>query len=511
MTDYFVAPSPVGNDTTGNGLGQDASHATNRPWATIEKALNTGSVIDESTGPHNLVCAPGVYWDQQVVPLAAVSSVARPLTVIGDWRNSYGFKTSGGILLPPGLVRWANRLSSEVDENPASTAAVLDLNANKPNAIVFRDIEFSAGGLVVILGLPGPTDIDFVDCGFLGGGGASSIVVQYQSGAAIALHHTYTRCYWQGSGHGLGFNLSVAAASADVDLDIVVEDPIAFLCAAGSSTIANLIHTFNTQGGNKPGGVVVRGAEAFAGRLLNIGAGHSTVTPSRMADCLLVGGFQIANANSGTQIVDDGYCRTVHDLAAPTNVTLAGTSKRNVMANILTPFHYKHGYPPRRSVFGWLPEAVAAQRFSGSSSTRPDYYGGHPRPWGAGPSIGAIESPDISLDTGARFATGGDNSLKMIGAGDFVRDVPVSAVSTTITVLTVSPTYGGANKPQLIVEANPSLGIANDLVDTADDDSEQTLSLTFAPTAAGVVRVILRSRSNSGSTETYWDEITRIP
>jgi hypothetical protein len=42
VTTYFISPS--GNDSN-NRLGADASHATNKPWLTLEKGMNTGSPV----------------------------------------------------------------------------------------------------------------------------------------------------------------------------------------------------------------------------------------------------------------------------------------------------------------------------------------------------------------------------------------------------------------------------------------------------------------------------------
>jgi hypothetical protein len=160
---------------------------------------------------------------------------------------------------------------------------------------------------------------------------------------------------------------------------------------------------------------------------------------------------------------------------------------------------------PDSYAFSLAPDAPSAQRFSGSTDTDGDFRNRTPRPWGGGDSVGALEYPDLSQDTGSQITGGGTNSLKITGAGEVSFHIPVDAASTTITIKTKSSSYGGTNYPQLIVTANPSIGVSQQTA-TASDATEQTLTAgPFTPTAAGVVEVRLIARSTSTTSGTFFD------
>ena len=89
MTTYYVDYTN-GSDSN-NGLGPDASHASNKPWKTIAKLLGASGMASGDTA----YLAPGVYRERVTV---AMTSATGETFVIGDPLNTQGFKTSGGVL-----------------------------------------------------------------------------------------------------------------------------------------------------------------------------------------------------------------------------------------------------------------------------------------------------------------------------------------------------------------------------------------------------------------------------
>src|ERR1051325_3311383 len=96
MTTYYVSPS--GSDSN-NGLGPDASHASNKPWLTIGKALGASGIASGDI----VYIAPGTY--REVVTVNMTSATVET-QVIGDPANAQGFKNGSGVLLAAGEIQW---------------------------------------------------------------------------------------------------------------------------------------------------------------------------------------------------------------------------------------------------------------------------------------------------------------------------------------------------------------------------------------------------------------------
>lgn len=134
-----------------------------------------------------------------------------------------------------------------------------------------------------------------------------------------------------------------------------------------------------------------------------------------------------------------------------------------------------------------------------------------PRPAGMGQLTGQVGALELH-DTGSRETSvthGGAASLKLIGPGDQQFDIPVDAVSTTISVWTRFDTnHGTTTRPQLVLLEQPELGVsaATDTAAGAVDTWEQ-LSLNFTPAAKGVVTVRLVSRPAAASGIAYFDDL----
>lgn len=500
MTTYYV--DPVNGLDANNGLGPDASHATNKPWKTVGKALNTGSVISNATA-NTLWCAPGVYYSEALVPIAAIASTANPLAIRGDPTNSQGFKTAGGVRVATGIVWVTTRTAAEgLDADPAAGTTLIAGSTNGTNGLQIYDCVLEAWGANAVgLSPSANADWTFERVRFSNGIGG------YNIGTPTAGRNLTCRACIFLCDIALNFNNGTAAATANADLNIKFESCLFLARATGG-------FSFGTSAGNKAGGVRYKGctficpSAAGQSAILCTALVVSTVTPVRIEGCLFFGGQAVQGGTLG-QVIDDGYNRYLVSTDS-TNFTVAGTSAYRAAANIVLPDLLPWGLALNiNDVFGWSRDAVATQMATAwAAGGITDYRNRTARPWGGGASIGYLESSPVSQDTAGAVTGGGVNSLKITGAGEMSLFVAVDAVPTTLTIYTESTTYGGASYPQFVMEASPVAGVAAQTA-TATDATEQQLTLTFTPTASGVVEIRLVSRSTSISSATFFDRLVR--
>lgn len=499
MADYYV--SPHGSDAN-NGLGPDPTHATNKPWLTVAKATNTGSVVV----PGDTVwIAPETIWASGGTPIAAIASVASPTTFRGDPLNSRGFKDGSGVLLPPRETVLTTRTSGTgFGVAIGSVSDLFNLNANGVDGLTFRDLVLECdvdNGSLFSVNYATVSDLLIEDCRLIG-----LYVFGGNNGVPTAGRNwRMRRCVQLG---GLTFqagNLTAAAATADADLDIIVEDCLLLGVRLGSFALGG-------AGGNLAGGIIFRNNTIIAtaaNALATVASRVSTVTPIRLLGNMVVCSVFV-NAGTAGHVVDDGDNAELASFGSSnyTRNTAAGSARQPGLLLEL-PDLVKWGLRlPFADFLGWSPIAHANQRASDIAVTRADFRNRTVRPWGAGASVGYVEANPASQDTGSQITGGGANSLKITGQGEVSLFIPVTAAATTIAVTTKSSGYGGTNYPQLILVANPALGIASDLTDTAAAGTEEALSVgPFTPTAAGVVEVRLVSRSSSVSSATYFDRL----
>jgi hypothetical protein len=501
MTTYYISPN--GSDSN-NGLGPDASHATNKPWLTLAKALHSGTPV---VAGDTAYVAPGTYWSTgSVTPVAGTASVVSPTAIVGDPTNAQGFKDGSGVRLASGVCRLTRRSVGEGADGTGVTTSQL-LVMNEVHGLQWKHLvleDYNTSGTV---GLIAPTwtttDWLFEDCRLV-----SNIMMAFPGGTPTAgMNLTFRRCTIIAYRHCFRSNNNPGdAATADADMNVLIE---------GCLIIGSLTAAFNlgSSGGNKAGGWRIKGNTFLTGEPACISTAStrvSTVTPVRVEGNIFVGSVPVSATTAG-QVVDDGYNR-FYASAGSTNFTVAGTSILGPQFLLALPDLVKWGLEmPRADWFGWTDQAAATQIDSAWSNTNADWRGRTVRPWGAGTGIGYVEAPSAAQDTASAITGGGANSLKMTAAGEVSFYLPVEASSTTISVKTKSDSYGGTSYPQLIVQPNPSIGVAGTTV-TATDATEQTLTTgAFTPTAQGVVEVRLVSRSSATNSSTWFDLLTVTP
>jgi hypothetical protein len=498
MPTYYISPSGV---DTNNGLGPDASHATNKPWLTINKAMATGSPVL----PGDIVyIGPGVYYNAggavPIVPISGITSTASPTTFEGDPDNRQGFKDGSGVRLAPGICHVTTRTSTNgLGGTLTDTSHLFGLSTNGPDGLIFRNLSLEAdplNGFIFLVNWATVTTLLVEDCRLSG----NSVIGGTAGAPTAARNWTIRRCVVIGGTLLSGSN-SNAAATADADLAVLFENNLLLGARIGQLALG-------ASGGNIAGGIIFRGNTIFGtgSSILNsLALRVSTVTPCRVERNIAVGAVWVSAGTAG-HFVDDG--RNVDcSQAASVNFTPAGTSISSPAMLLNLPDLIKWGLAlPVVDALGWAPEAAASVRRSGGTSTLADFRNRTVRPWGnGGPSVGCWESADLSQDTTSAITGGGANSLKLIGAGEVSLFIPVKAAATTITIITKSTSYGGTDYPQAILEPSGSLGYAGGS-DTAVAATEETLSIgPFTPSVAGVIELRLVSRSTTPSSATYFD------
>lgn len=500
MATYYVSFTH-GLDTN-NGLGPDASHSTNKPWKTLGKVLATGSTVVPGD---TVYFAPDIWFGAATTPISGVSSSGSPLSLRGDPQNAQGFKNSSGVLVAQGPVMFTTRTSAEgIDGTIASTGVLITANTNGTNGLKWYDVIFEcrpdSGGPCVQLSGSANADWLFESCRFIGQSGIEHLST---STPTAGRNLTCRGCVFYNA-QAWRYNSSVAAATADANLAILFEGCYIFARMTGATSLG-------TSAGNKSGGVAWKGCTVIgnggsAVAITTTASVCSTVTPMTVEGCLILMGTFVTAGTSG-HVIDNGYNRT-YNWGASSNFSLAGTSVQRFAPMLVWPDIAAWGLEmPHLPWFSWGPGAVDTQRYTAWTNTSQDFRLRTARPWGSGASPGAVETGKWVMDTGSAITGGGANSMKITGAGEVSFWVPVDASSTTISVTTKSTSYGGSNYPQIVVEASAAVGVTQQ-TDTAAAATEETLSVTFTPTANGVVEVRLVSRSTSTSSVTYFDLLT---
>lgn len=150
MATYYVDPDNGNN--ANNGLGPDASHGTNKPWATFGKVFSTAASGDL------IYFAPGVYREVNTLSQTWTSE-----TILrGDPTNAQGFKDASGVLKASGVVRLTGFTTNDTTAGTASTLLV----CTNRDFLTFENIYFEPYRGQVAISMTGGTcnDIKFQQC-----------------------------------------------------------------------------------------------------------------------------------------------------------------------------------------------------------------------------------------------------------------------------------------------------------------------------------------------------------
>jgi len=486
--------SPSGSDAN-NGLGPDASAATNKPWLTIGKALGASGIASGDT----VYLAPGVY--REVVTVNMTSATAET-KVLGDPANAQGFKNGSGVLLAPGQVQWT---AYTTNDKTAPGGTLLNLNAR--DFLTFQNILLVGGnGVIVLATTTTSTDCKFVDCGFLIGHVGSQRLIDVTAAFNTALNWTFDRCFFiGGASDSLRFTLTTGTG-ADYDANVLIENSL-FVSGGGISISV----AASGASANKGGGIRARNCTAIKrSEFMLTAANVSATIACTVNNCAILGMGNSAvalNANTSGQITED--YNLIQAATPRTNVTAGTHSISDGSYAPLFSFGQTRIFGMNLRPFGepWTSSPLLA---FGNDGTQTAYDLRHnPRPAGgasASPAIGALERSNTWAQETGTVRTG-SNALSITGPGYQDFDIPVDATSTTVSVyMRYDSTYAGT-KPQIQVLNGGECGVTDDTSSAVVTvNSWEQLSLTFTPTRAGIVTIRLLSSDTNGAGKAFSDD-----
>lgn len=499
MTTYYV--SNEGSDSN-NGLGPDASHATNKPFLTIGKLIAASGAI--GTGGDRAYLAPGTY--REVVTVGITSPTVETI-IEGDPANAQGFKTSGGVLVAPGPVVWTAYTTN--DTTTPSTSPTLTLNGR--DFFTFKNILFIGGnGTASCIGATTTNSINITirDCALITNTpAASSQVIVYTGLADIASNWLIDRCVIWARSRAVGITLPTSA-SADYDTNFVIQNCL-IISGAGSTIFV----TTTGAGAFKGGGVDVSACTILGGATgVSISSANlSTSIPCTILNSLVICGSGTGlSANTAGQLTEN-YC-LVDAQTARTNVTTGANSQTS-------PTYSPMLHLGQELIFGQalrpflMPMAGSPYLGFGSSGAPAVDALNRPRPGGGASTsnaVGYLERHDTAAKE-TSVVDAGSNAVKITGPGDHDLFIPVDASSTTITVrVRYDTNHSTTNKPQATILNGEEIGVTTETKTAAAGvDTWETLTFSsFTPTAKGFVTLRLISRSAAGNGIAYFDTVT---
>lgn len=501
MAIYYV--STAGNDAN-NGLGPDASDATNKPWRTIGKALGAAGISSGDT----VHIGPGVYRETVVVGMG--SAVAETF-ILGDPLNAQGFKDGSGNLLAPQPVRLT---AYTTDDKTAATASTL-LDLSGRDYLTFENLVFvGAHNVVVIRAVTQTsTNITFRACAIFATG--NNYIVDAWTAFGLAMNWLFDRCIvWKiGTGTGLRF-VAVSGTGSDYDIGATVKNCFIYVSAGTSLNITKSGSSVNLGGGLLVHNCCVIGNPAFS-----VGAESSTSIQNKLYNNVLVAissgavisGLEAAAPRDTLEdynfFIAPSVVRTDIDAGANSKIHTDWSYHLEVGQSLL------HGFQARPFLSPAVDSPILGADSDASVVLTEDLLG-RARPSGPGlawdnalKAWGPYEYHDFARQETTIVDASG-SALKLTGPGDQELLVPVDAIATTITIKgRYDANHGTTNKPQVELVANARIGVSGQTATmTAAVDTWETLTLgPFTPTAKGWVRVRLKSRAAAGNGIAYFD------
>lgn len=497
MATYYV--DFVNGLDANNGLGPDASHATNKPWKTLTKLLGASGMASGDTA---YLSPAGPF--RETVSVAMTSATAET-KVIADPANAQGFKTSGGALVAPGDVTLT---AYTTNDTTAPTSTALLVLAGR-DFLTFQGITFIGGnGFTVDGSTTTATNVSFLDCTFIQGMQANTASWRATAAADTPLHWLIDRCrFLKGAGTCLALTLTTSA-SADYDADVLIRNCVVI---GNAGTFVSVIAT--GAAAFKGGGVdVVNCSCVNSANFLQTGTNISTSIPCTATGNFVITGSNVAlNANTSGQITEN--YNVFLTSVAHTNVSDGANSKRDgsVAPLIEIGQSYVSGRMPR-PLFTPMSGSPLLGRDASATGAAYDLLN-RIRPAGGAsttPAVGALERHDTAAQETTTVDASG-SGLVITGPGSQDLKVAVDAAATTVTIKgRYDTTHAATNKPQVQLLANAAIGVSAQTVTmSAAADTWETLTIgPFTPTAKGVVTIRLVSRAAAGGGKAFFDTAT---
>lgn len=502
MSVYYV--STAGNDSN-NGLGPDASHASNKPWRTVAKALGAAGISSGDT----VYVGPGVYRETVTV---AMTSATAETKVYGDPCNKQGFKNGSGVLLSAQPVRWTAWTTD--DKTTPAANALLTLAGR--DFLTFQDIVMvgtSAGNYVVNSTSTGAaTDITFRRCLIFSpaGSGVNGCINVNATGspAGTALNWVIENCILANLAASTAISFtSASSASADFDLNVRIQNSL-IACLGGSGI------SMTKSGANSflSGGIDVSNCTILVRSSgLTIVTGGSTSIPCTIYNSVVVSASGPALGGVSTGDITENY-NILNSVTARTNVSGGANSVTSYCPLINLGQAELMGFLGRQAFSPTFDSPILGFGTDGSVSLTTDLLG-RDRPSGCGitwantsKAVGCYEFHDFEQLESTVTDSGGGR--KLVGPGDGEVVFAVDATSTTISLkVRYDTNHGTGSKPQIELLAAEDIGVSGQtLTASVGVDTWETLTFSaITPTAKGFVRVRIHSRAAAGNGLCYYD------
>ncbi len=492
MTVYYV--DYVNGLDANNGLGPDASHASNKPWKTLAKLLGASGFASGDTA---YLSPAGPF--REVVTVAMTSATAET-KVIGDPGNVQGFKTSGGVAVAPGPIIWTAYTTN--DKTAPSASCVLTLAGR--DYLTFNGIMLVAGGAnpgCVNATTVTSTNVTFVDCSFVSLASTTNRrLIDVTVAANVSATWLFDRCRMIGGGtHGLTIILD-QSASADYDCNIVLQNTSYIGAANFVNVAAGASSTFFGGGVDLLNCSYLGGG---AGSMLRVATGMSTSIPCTVYGCAM----RCADISAGTsgEIVEN--YNLILTATPRTNVTAGANSISDGSYAPLFHFGQELQWGMTGRPFGMPIAGSPFLGFGGVSPPSVDIFNA-PRPSGgasASTAVGAFERGN-SFGKETTTTHTGSNAISALGPAYQDFQVPVDATSTTITVYTRwDATYAGTKPSMRVLNGEENGVTAATATATGSSGAWEQLSLNFTPTSAGIVTIRLVSSDTNGGGKCIFD------
>jgi hypothetical protein len=478
-----------GSPSSGSGLTWNLGGAV----ATIGAILaNANAAV---TNGDTVYIGAGVYREVVTMGLSPTAEVV----VAGDVDGS---KTGDA-----GEIQWTAYLTSDT-AIPSSTAVLI---TNQKDFFTFRFITFIGGNAATISSSnASSTDWKIEDCTFITGfhGNQNINHIFCTGGFGVALNWTVDRCRFL-SGGRTSINITLTTGSgADYDANFLIRDCI---CISGAGSFVSV--TTSGTSTEEGGGVDVVNCTYFGqGAILaTVSVRVSLSVPCTINNSVSYGGgISINSAESGAMVEDYNL---LYGGTAPRALTATGT--HSVSSGYYAPLFFvgqELQYGANLRPFGMPAGAASPLLGFGNDGNAPSVdILNRIRPAGGastGTAVGAYEYHDSAVRETSTVRTG-SSAIKFSGPGDHEFVVPVNNALTTIKIYTQFDGSYAGTKPQMQIINGTEIGVA-DATATAvgSSGSWEELSLTFTPTAKGIITVRLISNSTAASGNAYFDDFS---
>jgi len=502
MTTYYI--DPVNGSNSNNGLGPDASHASNKPFLTIGKILATSGV---GVSGDVVYLAPGTY--REVVTVNITSPVSE-LQILADPANAQGFKTSSGVRVAAGPVIWTAYTTNDITAPSSSAPLIL----NGRDYITLEGVIMHGGSgttrNVIDTDTAHSRNITLRRLALYPGNGNSNALVRYTGTAGESADWVIDSCIFAGPSIGAIRIDLPTSASADYDSNFLIKN--CMLCGVADNAI---LITGSGANSFKGGGVDIHNCyiQGRGGVSVN-NANISTSIPCTIYNSIVpVGQGACLSANTSGQLLENYNVLT--GATVRTNVTAGGNSiSNNSYALMLSWGHewLNSGMQVRPAGAPMSGSPMLGFGSDGAVSLTTDIMNRARPAGGASTSkaIGAFERHDTAAKE-TSVVDAGSNAVKITGPGDHDLFIPVDASSTTITVrMRYDTNHATTNKPQATILNGEEIGVTTETKTmTAGIDTWETLTFSsFTPTAKGIITLRLISRSAAGNGIAYFDTVT---